>query len=366
MIRKHIVLFGDKINVNKCYATQSVQAPTLRENQRNSPNVAAFDTDSVEVKIDTGCSISISGNREDFVPGSLQVSRKDVFITGYGGNKVRVAYTGTIRWPVIDDAGALRELRLPNSLYTPSSKTRLLSPQHLAQVSDNSSTPTHLETRATAYSDKMTLQWGPNGHIKTVSLDSSNLGTIHTASGFTKSKRFHAKYAEHNSKHIIEEPYLCFECTDNTIAHMDDGLLSYDATVRKGNEKEQSILSKGTLMELPEKLRESGVLGEIDVSMFKNTKQGIESLQETYSDIRKDEDLMMVMHHKFGHIPFKRIVRMAEMGLLPKRLAKCAIPPYQSCIYGKLTRRPWRTKPLTLPSATKVVTWPGQVVSVDQ
>jgi hypothetical protein len=58
---------------------------------------------------------------------------------------------------------------------------------------------------------------------------------------------------------------------------------------------------------------------------------------------------------------------MAKQGMMPTRLAKCRIPLCQACVYGKLTRRPWRTKPTSSQQSKPItVTAPGEVVSVDQ
>ena len=59
---------------------------------------------------------------------------------------------------------------------------------------------------------------------------------------------------------------------------------------------------------------------------------------------------------------------MAKRGLLPKKLAKCQIPTCTSCLYGKATRRPWRTKPKAGQQGGKLrtATEPGQCISVDQ
>ncbi len=58
---------------------------------------------------------------------------------------------------------------------------------------------------------------------------------------------------------------------------------------------------------------------------------------------------------------------MAKSGIIPKRLAHCAIPVCSACLYGKASKRPWRTKN-TKNNVSHVlpVTQPGQVVSVDQ
>ena len=49
-------------------------------------------------------------------------------------------------------------------------------------------------------------------------------------------------------------------------------------------------------------------------------------------------------HHKLGHISPGRMQIMAKIGLLPKRLATCPVPLCTSCLFGKATRRPWKSK----------------------
>ena len=50
-------------------------------------------------------------------------------------------------------------------------------------------------------------------------------------------------------------------------------------------------------------------------------------------------------HHKLNHMLAAKMQSMAKRGLLPKKLAKCQILTCTSCLFGKATRRPWRTKP---------------------
>ncbi|KAI2501071.1 hypothetical protein MHU86_13425 [Fragilaria crotonensis] len=54
--------------------------------------------------------------------------------------------------------------------------------------------------------------------------------------------------------------------------------------------------------------------------------------------------------------------------LLSKKLAKCQVPTCTSCLYGKATRRPWRTKPKGGQQGGKLRTAsePGQCISIDQ
>ncbi len=55
---------------------------------------------------------------------------------------------------------------------------------------------------------------------------------------------------------------------------------------------------------------------------------------------------------------------MAARKEIPSRLANCRIPKCQSCLYGRATKRPWRTKGQA--GTIQPVTSPGQCVSVDQ
>ena len=49
-------------------------------------------------------------------------------------------------------------------------------------------------------------------------------------------------------------------------------------------------------------------------------------------------------HYRLGHLSFKLIKAMAEVGLLPKKLAKAPIPKFAGCMFAALTKKPWRTK----------------------
>jgi hypothetical protein len=73
-------------------------------------------------------------------------------------------------------------------------------------------------------------------------------------------------------------------------------------------------------------------------------------------------------HHCLNHLSMAKMQVMAKQGILPKRWAKCDIPICTSCLYGKATRRPWRTKPKkdSQESKLRTATEPGQCISVDQ
>ena len=77
-----------------------------------------------------------------------------------------------------------------------------------------------------------------------------------------------------------------------------------------------------------------------------------------------DRTELLRWHYRLGHLPFSNLRLMAARGEIPKRLASCRIPKCQSCLYGRATKRPWRSKGKAVKLRT--VTKPGQCVSVDQ
>jgi GAG-pre-integrase domain len=70
-------------------------------------------------------------------------------------------------------------------------------------------------------------------------------------------------------------------------------------------------------------------------------------------------------HMRFGHMPFPRLQLLAKEGILPLRLAKCQIPICASCMYGKLSRKPWRYRQDTV-EPIEDTTVVGECVSADQ
>jgi hypothetical protein len=108
---------------------KNVEPPSL---ESKSAETEPWDTYSTEVKVESGCSMSISGDIADFIPGTLQEINGRVSIQSYGGGKTEVTHSGIILWKVMDDSNYIREIKLPGALYVPGCSTKLLSPQHLA------------------------------------------------------------------------------------------------------------------------------------------------------------------------------------------------------------------------------------------
>ena len=74
-----------------------------------------MDTDSYEMRVDTGASYCISYDREDF-SGTLSPIRGS--IQGYhdSGSRNKL-YMGTLKFKITDDDGETHDFEVPNSVY---------------------------------------------------------------------------------------------------------------------------------------------------------------------------------------------------------------------------------------------------------
>lgn len=75
---------------------------------------------------------------------------------------------------------------------------------------------------------------------------------------------------------------------------------------------------------------------------------------------------LLAWHYQLGHLPFGRIKKLVERGDLPAYLKDAKTPRCASCMFGKASRRPWRTKAPPNRNTIPPATAPGAVVGVDQ
>ena len=78
-----------------------------------------------------------------------------------------------------------------------------------------------------------------------------------------------------------------------------------------------------------------------------------------------DEYSLLEWHYRLNHASFDQIKYLATLGILPKKLQDCRTPKCPACIYGKATKRAWRTKGSTKINPPRVAKAPGECVSVD-
>jgi hypothetical protein len=101
--------------------------PAVEKRDRTKLN---FDTDSYDILIDNCCSHTLTNDIKDYIEPPI---KSEVRVRGYNGS-TDSTMVGTVKWKIKDDNGKVHNFILPNTYYSPSVETRLLSPQHWAQA----------------------------------------------------------------------------------------------------------------------------------------------------------------------------------------------------------------------------------------
>ncbi len=71
-------------------------------------------------------------------------------------------------------------------------------------------------------------------------------------------------------------------------------------------------------------------------------------------------------HYWLGHLPFPKLKQLACNGEIPKKLAKLTAPKCAGCLFGAMTKLPWRSKESKSSHKVFIATKPGKTVSVNQ
>jgi hypothetical protein len=311
-----------------------------------TPTVAQrtrFDTDSKLIYVDSGATASVTNDLNDCTTTPVPIRRK---VNGIGGLFMSQIYLTTIKWDIEDDDCARHCLSLPKSFYIPGAKTKVMSPQHWCQHSKDTR-PMPRGTWCAIYDTCMELQWNQRRYKRTLPFNTrgSNVAEMYTAPDYQQFNAFCAQAGQQDGDedqivilpaHIIEE---------------DEEDLGDPSTAFENEPTEDYFPTRNTPI---------------------NTSFSLDGPVEGATIITDEEDrtqptdtaLLLRYHHRTGHIPMSKLQEMAKQGMIPTRLSKCHIPLCTACAYGKATRKPWRVKGKQ--TRTRVVTRPGQCVSVDQ
>ena len=326
------------------------------------PASAPFDSDSVPLMIDNCCSACITTSREDFVGPTTKISRR---VSGVAGSMM-VTEKGTVRWSIEDDEGRKHTFDIPNSYLAPSAPSRLLSPQHWAQSAKDNQKG-EKGTWSATYDDCVVLHWHGNTYHRSIRLDpATNVAVLRTASG---SDNFEAHVAQLQATH---KPFPCCFAA-NVVTTDEESVVDYstpdddfdweESAPQNETEGEDGV-SKLTNSQVTTADHSDHVRGP---PIFRDVPPpaSINEEQDEQQQLTPTAALLRA-HYKLAHLPFDQIRLMAANGHLPKKLINCRVPRCTSCLFGKATKTPWRSKASKDLSRIKVATEPGQCVSVDQ
>jgi hypothetical protein len=163
----------------------------------SNPHRVKFDTDTYDILVDNCCSKSITNCLADFITPPKQST---MMIKGFNG-ATATTKVGTVRWQIQDDTGRTHTLTLPETYYSASVQTRLLSPQHWAQTAKQGK-----GTKCTTYHDSIILSWDQGKFKRTIPLSSSNVGVITAPPGIQR-------FMDTCKRTIISHPLLSFPAT---------------------------------------------------------------------------------------------------------------------------------------------------------
>ncbi len=148
---------------------------------------------------------------------------------------------GTVRWRIHDDAGSIHCILLPNTHYSPHAESRLLSPQHWAQIAKNGR-----GTKCTTYHDALILEWDNQKFKRTVPINhkTRDVGIITTPAGISE-------YLQECDKYEKEHQVIAFPMTIETddelheVTDNEEELADHDTT------STQNISSEGAKSKEP-------------------------------------------------------------------------------------------------------------------
>jgi hypothetical protein len=317
-----------------------------------------FDTDSFPIGVDNCATYCISDNQNDFV-GPLQHS--NTLVSGIGGHQ-KGKWTGTVRWPVVNDTGQRHELLIPNTVLLPKGSLpfRLLSPQHFGQENFKCGIDTTARgtMNFTSGIDNV-LTWADCTYRITTQLTKgSNIALINSDAGYKKFSAFvdlveqADEPADLFSSHLIPD--------DESIPpDNDDRSISFQPSDSRNEGGTEGAPPTSTTNTLPHVI--DFLDGEQDFCMPLT-----EETEDDESRLDNPTHELLMYHYRLAHEPFTNLQQMAKDGILPKRLANCRVPQCAACHYGKASKIPWRVKGDPKDGQIFQATMAGQVVSVDQ
>lgn len=311
---------------------------------------SSFDTDSFTILVDNCATRSITNDASDFIDPPVKVKGK---LKGISGS-MPVLFKGTVRWYIEDDQGTVHKLLLPNTLYVPSAPERLLSPQHWAQARRKRGDVAN-GTIAITYSDRVELQWDRQRYCRTIVLDpNTNVASLSSAPGYTKFRIYRSNF-DQATYSMPEQDYFG--------APSQPPSYSEGETVASSSSDLSSSENSNNISDTSEKSIPESNLELVDAPTEQVIKRVDEDLEVTHNNPQAE---LLRWHYRLGHLSFKTIRSMAANGILPKRLVDCQVPKCSSCMYGKLHRKPWRTKIKKNIKTMASINGPGDCVSVDQ
>ena len=370
--------FCKRMKYGKIVKCNLIHSLSSRTNSARLDDIERMDSDSYHFAIDTCTSYSICKEKELFV-GKIK-SLNQVYIKGIGGKTKAEGY-GTIKLRITDDDGELHDLEIHDVLYVPASPANLISPQRWSKTCHNPS-----GTGEITVGDHTLLFWDDQKYSKLVPhhpdlgipIMSVNDGYTKWSAMMTLTKMASLYQPimtpDMNTSKMIQndrdEPNIIPIDDEDISVHRIEGApnhAQYDVpNIIEADSDDESVSTAATKRSNVEETNDEAVDDDIEAnesdsdsigdnhiendsvvsSIDESTEisqneidQLADDLKQTVSD---DQRELMQYHLKLKHLPFSHLKKLAEKGIIPKRLAKVKPPLCHSCLMGKQHRKPWR------------------------
>jgi hypothetical protein len=88
--------------------------------------------------------------------------------------------------------------------------------------------------------------------------------------------------------------------------------------------------------------------------------------EDVHLAVADNQAVLMRWHYRLGHLTFAKLKQLALNGEIPKKLATVTPPKCAGCLFGTMTKIPWRGKETKASQEVFIATKPGECISVDQ
>ena len=325
-----------------------------------------FDGDTFDMVIDSGCSYCITNDINHFVGKPEQTN---VAVKGIGGQMIKATRKGTVSWSFANDQGQVHEELIQHTYFNEDCPYCLYSPQHVAQQA-NDHYPKRNGTYSVTFADHMELRWDQDTQKRTVPIHPKLNVFVMTSS---PSQHIFAAFCAK----VEEIDNLNGEMASPSIQGLTSNIVSDgesdDETdeEREQDEQDDDASIIGAKQVTPQRYHPDLPNSVFEVPVTNSTvdqanKAHTVPIEDVEVQATTPQAKLLAWHYRLGHLPFLKIQQLARRGDLPASLSTCPVPKCASCLFGKATRRPWRTRAPVNALSTPPVTAPGSIVSIDQ
>jgi hypothetical protein len=315
-------------------------------------------------------------------------------VSGIAGG-LRSAGTGTFCFKIEDEQGNLHTIKLYGSAYVPGLPMTFLCPQHWSQHKEGKTSKDGIYMRASGRG--CWLVWNKGRSRKPVPYNpATNTPSFNSAPGSFNYCAFEATYLAMDASHLRNQtvsfnnlqnshqppldpaefiPNEDFNLTVKEDLQASERVSAFDETEHTSNLSHLDLDPLALCPLHPTGHHKWGECSHNPVNV-QHQKRGILTFSPTPTrdDAEADNDYISAMddqadllqwHCCLGHVSFNRLKQLPLIGETPKMLATVQQPKCAGCLFGKMTKVPWRIKGKANNTVHKA-TYPGKCVSVDQ